>query len=103
VTALQFRYGIPQIRKGHFMYERVGPMYTASFEAFFYIPFLFEVKTFIDWTFTKTSLNIWDWFTFETIYSEFYSAKVSAEKDKEHEIGDQVGWVKKFIFGFCNL
>lgn len=72
VTALQFRYGLPEIRKGHFMYEKIGFVYTWLFRIFFYIPFLFEIKTYIDWTFTKTSLKIWDWFTFETIYSEFY-------------------------------
>ena len=99
ITALQFRYGLPQIRKGQFMYERVGRINSYVLNVFFYVPFLFEVKTFIDWTFTKTSLKIWDWFTFETIYSEFYAAKVAAEKSKNHEIGDPVGWVDKVIWG----
>ena len=103
VTALQFKYGLPEIRKGHFMYENIGMFYTWLFNTFFYIPFLFEVKTFIDWTFTKTSLKIWDWFTFETIYADFYGAKVSSEKSKQHEIGDPVGWVNKLIFGFSGL
>ena len=73
------------------------------FQAFFYIPFLFEVKTFIDWTFTKTSLKIWEWFTFETIYSEFYGAKAAAEKDKNREIGDPRGWVDKITWGMMRV
>lgn len=29
-----------------------------SFRGFMAIPFLFELKTFADWTFTKTSLDV---------------------------------------------
>jgi len=100
---LQFRYGLPEIRKGHFMYEKIGFFYTWAFKAFFYIPFLFEVKTFIDWTFTKTSLKIWEWFTFETVYSEFYGAKVAAEKDKNRNIGDNQTWFQKLTLGVPGL
>lgn len=85
------------------MYERVGFFYKWSFNIFFYIPFLFEVKTFIDWTFTKTAMSIWDWFTFETIYSEFYGAKLAAEKDKAHKMGTPIGWFDKILFGFVGL
>jgi hypothetical protein len=103
VTALQFRYGLPEIRKGHFMYEKFGFINSLIFDGFFNVPFLFEVKTYIDWTFTETSLKIWDWFTFETIYCEFYEAKAGVEKDKNHEMGDKKGWINKFLFGFLGL
>lgn len=36
-------------------YNRVN---SYSFRAFMAIPFLFELKTFADWSFTKTSLDV---------------------------------------------
>ncbi|CAI2386722.1 unnamed protein product [Moneuplotes crassus] len=103
MTALQFRYGLPEIRKGHFMYERVSFFYTQAFRFFFWIPFLFEVKTFIDWTFTKTSLKIWKWFTFETIYSEFYEAKIGEVMDKDRKIGELQSWFEKLTLGIPGI
>ena len=102
-TGLQFRYGLPEIRKGHFMYENFGFFSKWAFNTFFWLPFLFEVKTFIDWTFTKTSLFIWDWFTFETIYSEFYEAKVGVEENSDHKMGEQRSWIEKILFGLSYL
>lgn len=64
---------------------------------------MFEIKTYIDWTFTKTSLCIWDWFLFETIYSEFYGAKVGAENGKDHKLGDPQSWLQKIIYGCSGL
>ena len=31
------------------------------------IPFLFEVKTIMDWTFTSTALRLYNWIKFEEI------------------------------------
>ena len=85
------------------MYENYGFFSKWAFNTFFWLPFLFEVKTFIDWTFTKTSLFIWDWFSFETIYSEFYEAKVSAEEDSDREMGEQRSWIEKIVYGLTYL
>jgi len=82
------------------MYERANEINNIYFQVFFWLPFLFEIKIILDRTFTKTSLRIWDWFTFETIYAEFYGAKVSVEKDKNHNMGDPRGWISKIIFGY---
>ena len=65
--------------------------------------FLFEVKTFIDWTFTKTSLLIWDWFSFETIYSEFYEVKFSIEEESIREMGEKRSWIEKIVYELTYL
>ena len=59
VSALQIKYGIDQKSKG-FMdrYTWYNGFVYMGFRA---VPFLFEFKVFSDWTFTKTSLRLFDW------------------------------------------
>lgn len=63
ISALQIKYGIDKESRG-FM-----DRYTwyNGFVYVFYraVPFLFEFKIFSDWTFTKTSLRLFDWIKFE--------------------------------------
>jgi hypothetical protein len=58
VSALQIKYGLPEIRKGNFMMGSYTRFNCYIFRIFMAIPFLFELKTVADWTFTKTSLDV---------------------------------------------
>lgn len=42
------------------------------------IPFLFEFKVFSDWTFTTTSLRLFDWIKYEEILGYVYVAKCNS-------------------------
>lgn len=85
------------------MYDQYDRLHSHALDLYYYIPFLVEVKTYIDWTFTKTSMSIWDWFMFETIYSEFYYAKVGDERQEGHDQGDAVSFVTKVVYGCSGL
>ena len=50
--------GMPEIRKGSFMQDRFDPISGYIFRGFYYIPFIFELRTIIDWTFTSTALDV---------------------------------------------
>ena len=47
--------------------------------------------------------QFYDWFTFETIYSEFYEAKVNIEQNKDHNLGEKRSWYEKILFGLPYL
>ena len=65
------------------------------------IPFLFEIKTSLDWTFSTTSLDLFQWIRFEDIYANLYMAKCDSEDFKKKKLGTKIGIFKKIIFGFC--
>ena len=43
--------------------------------SFMLVPFLFELRTLIDWTVTTTSLTLSDFFNLESFYVRLYSVK----------------------------
>jgi hypothetical protein len=46
-----------------------------ALKGFMAIPFIFELKTFADWTFTKTALDVFQWFILNCAHSELFLAK----------------------------
>jgi len=45
------------------------------FQTWYYIPFLFELRTVIDWTFTRTSLDVFQAISLAQIQANMYVAK----------------------------
>lgn len=74
ISALQIRYGLPELRKGSFI-KPTSAINKLIFVIYRAIPFLLEIKTITDWTFTRTALDIFQWIQFETIYGELFIAK----------------------------
>lgn len=58
VQAIQIREGLPELKKGGFMIGSYGTVSKTIFYVWYYIPFLFELRTIIDWTFNKTALDV---------------------------------------------
>ena len=58
VQAFQIRQGLPELKKGGFMIGSYSPLSKTIFYCWYYIPFMFELRTIIDWTFTKTALDV---------------------------------------------
>lgn len=61
------------------------------------IPFLFEIKTFADWSFTRTSLDIFQWFNLSSTHAELFIAKCINSYYRAHPLGLPVP--KHFKFG----
>jgi hypothetical protein len=47
--------------KTYFMMGGYTVVNRGTQEVFMQIPFLFELRVFIDWTFTKTALDVFQW------------------------------------------
>jgi piezo-type mechanosensitive ion channel component 1/2 len=75
VSAMQIREGVPEIKKGSFMMNSYSVVNKLAFQGFMAIPFLFELKTFVDWTFTKTALDVFQWFILTATHAELFVAK----------------------------
>jgi hypothetical protein len=75
ISSLQIRYGLPELRKGNFAMKDTGPINKGMFQGYLAAPFVMELKIISEWTFTKTSLDLFQWIKFENIYGDLFIAK----------------------------
>lgn len=69
------------------------------FQIYRAIPFLFELKNFLDWTMTKTSLNLMQWIKLEEIHAYLFFSYGSAKKFRSRKHGKAMSKVKKIFLG----
>lgn len=63
------------------------------------IPFLFELRTLIDWTCTATSLTFKEWIRIETIYAQAFGIKCKRLWDSGFKRGVKKSWFLKIFMG----
>ena len=108
IVCLQIRDGLPSYRDGTFPLMRHDNIYAkAVFQCYMALPFVFEIRTLVDWTFTKTALDFWQWFKFEDVLAQLYITKVIQigynARSFENRIGEPInGWFK-CLQGGCVL
>lgn len=61
LSAYQIKVGLPEIRKGSFLVDSFNVYSSSIYRAYLAIPFIFELRSIIDWTFTKTALDVFQW------------------------------------------
>lgn len=103
-SSSQIKYGAPKTRAGEFVlmksYNTISNILFMVYRGF---PFLFEIRTLIDWTFTATSLTLMQWFKFEEIYAVLYNTKCDQTDFSEHKRGEKLGKFDKTLKGCCFL
>ena len=100
----QFRFGLPSFTEVSFPLMRHISVYSSGvFKIYKGMPFLYELRTVIDWTFTKTSLNIYQWFKLEEIQTQLFYNEVTQKGLKWKKHGDQIQMFEKIQFGACSL
>jgi hypothetical protein len=69
------------------------------------IPFLYELKTMMDWSFCETSLKIFDWFRLFSIYYSAFKAKLQFYGTTGVDLGKPLNWIMKSIgwLGFIGI
>lgn len=65
----------------------------------YYTPFLFELRTIIDWTFTATALDVFQSISLAQIQSDMYVAKCYNRPYMEKELGKKISWIEKIGVG----
>ena len=98
-SGLQIKYGFTDIKKISFR-ERASHFFAYfSYTIFINIPFLFELKNFIDWTFTNTALSLWQWLKLEEIISLLYLNKCYVKAKMIRRVGSIIPNYSKIFFG----
>ncbi|KAF2363286.1 Piezo non-specific cation channel R-Ras-binding domain, partial [Trinorchestia longiramus] len=75
LSAYQIRCGYPTRILGNYFCKGYNYVNDFSFKVFMYIPFLYELRTLMDWIWTDTSMNLSDWIKMEDIFVRIFKLK----------------------------
>ena len=98
-SGLQIKYGLSDLRKMSGLMKSSNTFHSIFYKVFKNIPFLYELKNFIDWTFTTTSLDLWKWLKLEEIISLLYINKCFAKGNMQRRIGTKIPVYMKYLMG----
>ena len=100
LSALQIKYGFYDIKRKSLFKKGQDELFSNMSSLFQMIPFLNEIKNAIDWTFTHTCLDLFQWNKFEAIYDTIFDTYCEKGEWDEKPIGERVSKDKKFGIGF---
>lgn len=104
-SGLQIRDGYPSSLSTNrvFQSDMKNPGYLdmTFFSLYRAIPFVYELRTLLDWTITPTTLNYYEYFKLEDIFAELYMVKVRivADRNTERKVGDAVPRWSRYMQG----
>ncbi|KAG0723512.1 Piezo-type mechanosensitive ion channel component [Chionoecetes opilio] len=87
LSAYQIRCGYPTRILGNFLCKQYNYLNFFSFRLFMTVPFLFELRTLMDWIWTDTSMSISDWVKMEDIFSHIFRLKCERRAEMEYPQG----------------
>jgi hypothetical protein len=96
---LQIKYGLTDMRKMSSLMKASNFLYNMAYKIYTQIPFLFELKNFIDWTFTNTALDLWKWLKLEEIISLLFINKCLGKANLQRRVGSLIPNYIKFLMG----
>ena len=99
LSAVQIRTGLPELKKGGLFVDHYDALHKTAYYIWYYIPFLFELRTIIDWTFIKTSLDVFQSIELAKIQSDLYIAKCYNRPYMAHKLGAKITWIEKVAIG----
>ena len=98
-SGFQIKYGLIDMKKVSSLMRGSNLFYNVMYKCYKEIPFLFELKNFIDWTFTGTALDLWKWLKLEEIISLLYINKCYSKGQMDRRVGTIISnWIK-FLMG----
>ncbi len=99
-SGLQIRDGYYDMKQKSILMNGEKSINGGIYSGFKAIPFVNEIKLALDWTFTKTSLDLFQWAKFESIYDTIYITLCSMTAKKIRPIGKQMTKFEKIILGW---
>lgn len=98
-SALQIKYGYYDMKRKSMLKSGDKSLNGTIYSVYKAIPFLYEIKLAIDWTFTKTCLDFFQWNKFESAYDAVYVTFCAMNAKNQQLVGQKVGKINKFAMG----
>ena len=99
LSGLQIKYGFYDIQRKSLFKTGEDNIFGKAGNIFKAIPFLYEIKNAIDWTFTSTCFDLFQWNKFESIYDTIYDTYLDKLDSDSKPIGKKVGKKAKISIG----
>nr|XP_026488209.1 piezo-type mechanosensitive ion channel component isoform X2 [Vanessa tameamea] len=101
LSAYQIRCGYPRRIIGNFLCKSYHFLNMVCFRGFMAVPFLFELRTLMDWIWTDTSMTLMDWLKMEDIFASVFLLKCSryVEDEFPQPRGAKKSATSKYLLG----
>ncbi|CAG4944089.1 unnamed protein product [Colias eurytheme] len=101
LSAYQIRCGYPRRIIGNFLCKSYNFLNMICFRGFMAVPFLFELRTLMDWIWTDTSMTLMDWLKMEDIFASVFLLKCSryVEDEFPQPRGVKKSTTSKYLLG----
>jgi hypothetical protein len=98
-SALQIKYNMIELRKKSILMSGDNLFYSVVYKVYLNVPFLYEIKVLIDWTFTGTSLDLWKYLKFESFYDILFIDLCTMKGYHGRDVGEKIPKTSKFFVG----
>ena len=98
-SGLQIKYGFHDMKRKSMLKSGNSSINGTIYNCFKAIPFLYEIKLAIDWTFTKTCLDLFQWNKFESVYDIVYCTYCAMNAKNQQLVGQKQGKLIKIGMG----
>ena len=98
-SGLQIKNGYMDMIQKSILKTGETTIHSGIYSGFKAIPFLYEIKLAIDWTFTRTSLDIFQWNKFESVYDTIYLTLCAMKYVNKRPVGTQITKIQKTFMG----
>jgi hypothetical protein len=97
LSCLQIKYGYKKYKHLNSFMTRRGYSNSLIVAVYTGVPFLYEIKIIMDWTFSVTSISLFDWFKLFSIYLSAFKAKIQYFNATSVDLGTPLKWFVKII------
>ncbi|XP_020715968.1 piezo-type mechanosensitive ion channel component isoform X2 [Ceratitis capitata] len=83
LSSYQIKCGYPKRILGNFLTKSFSLINMMSFKVYMAIPFLYELRTILDWVCTDSTMTLFDWLKMEDIFADIYFIKCSRQMETD--------------------
>ena len=98
-SSLQIQKGLLDMKKKSILKSGDTSINSGIYNGYKNTPFLYEIKLAIDWTFTTTSLDFFQWAKFESVYDTIYLTMCNMKNFKTKPVGLKINTLQKITLG----
>ena len=98
-SGIQIKFGFYDMKKKSILKAKYNTFNKLFNTVFKNIPFLYEIKLAIDWAFTATSLDLFQWNKYESVYNMVYTTYCNMKYTNVSKVGQRIKKVVKTFMG----
>ena len=99
LSAGQLRLGLPLIMREHPLTDSGDKLNSYLFKGYMFLPFLWELRTALDWTVEATSLSLFVSLKLEDIYIGLCTVRDDMNNRRRYARGRRQPWLDKLLYG----